>query len=76
MATKVSKKKYSKPITSQLRLFEGNKTDTIIPIKQYRKITKDYLSSSDTIIERINYLEIYSRKIIQLEIKKYVKRKK
>jgi len=47
----------------------------VISIKRYRGITKDQISSDDKIRERLQYLGMFCRNIIKIEIEK-VKAKK
>ena len=44
-------------------------------IKEYRDITGDDISSQEDASNRLMYLEAFCRKIIKLELEKYVKSK-
>ncbi len=44
-------------------------------IKEYRDITGDDISSKEDASNRLMYLEAFCRKIIKLELEKYVKSK-
>jgi hypothetical protein len=63
--------KVSKSKKVLLRTRDYNDTEPIISIKQYRKLAKDYKSTDEDILQRIDYLTIYSRKIIKRELNTY-----
>jgi hypothetical protein len=79
MNQEISQKNYSDStkIPSKGEIFQlGN--DTIkkskkpLTIEEYREMTGDFVSSSEKIQEKIDYLYGFCRNIIKIELKKYV----
>ena len=51
----------------------GDFSHSLISIEEYRDIIKDKISSEEQITKRLIYLEAFCKKIIDLEINKFMK---
>ena len=51
------------------------KSETLVPVAEYRQILDDSTSTDERIIERLQYLEAFCRNIIKPELQTYVKQK-
>lgn len=49
-----------------------NKNLLRILISEYRKLTKDQISSDDKILKRLQFLEAFCRNVTKLELKNYL----
>lgn len=62
------------PTTSDTRA-SSTRREAIIPIGKYRQLTNDYESSDQKILERLDYLEDFSRVIIRSHLEAYAKKR-
>ena len=58
-------------ITSSItKSFDSDTSDTVVSVKEYRKLLNDYTSTDKRITERIMYLDSLCRNIIKSELQK------
>lgn len=62
---------YKKPRSQTAGIISGR--EVVLSVEEYRRLTGDIITPDEKILERIEYLTFFTRKVARDELEKYVK---